>query len=111
VSGTLTIPDDVAELVGSVQIDLDVFTQEPGSEAGRSFQGKLKLGLGGDFSFQAPRNVGLLELEAYMDVDGDGPTPGDPFGACTSNPVQVASSDIEGLEIALAITQVQTDDD
>ncbi len=111
VSGTVDLSSAVLEVVGKIQIDLDVFSQAPDSEAGRTLAGKLKVNPNSPgFRFQVPRDAGLLELEAYVDVDGDGPTPGDPFGLCTQNPVRVAEDDVGNLLIRLDLTSVPVDD-
>lgn len=93
IAGTITLEGDAAPLV-----DLDVFSADPMAPGGRRFLGKLKVAPG-PFSFQVPRGYGALELEAFVDKDGDGPTPSDPFGACSGNPVRVEDEDIRGLVI------------
>lgn len=91
ISGTIALVGEAAPLV-----DLDVFSADPNAPGGRRFLGKLKVAPG-PFSFQAPSGFGALELEAFVDKDGDGPTPTDPFGACPGNPIRVGDADIEGL--------------
>ncbi len=109
VSGTLSLSAAAAAAAGKAQVDLDVFATDTASEAGRTLLGKLKVEAG-DFRFKAPRDYGSLELEAYVDVDGDGPTPGDPFGTCSTNPIRVGTSDVAGLVIALDVTSTPSDD-
>ncbi|MCB9760109.1 MAG: hypothetical protein H6739_09770 [Alphaproteobacteria bacterium] len=90
----------VAEGVDAETIDLDIFLSDPDAPGGRRYLGKLKT-TPGPFSFQAPRNAGSLEIEAFVDVDGDGPTPGDPFGACDCNPLALKGRDISGITLTL----------
>lgn len=82
-------------------VDLDVFLQDRAAPGGRRYLGKLKV-TQGSFVFQAPRNVGLLELEAFVDLTNNGPTPDDPFGAYAGNPLPVGSRDLSALEIQVA---------
>ena len=81
-------------------VDLDVFAVDPEAPGGRRFLGKLKVGPG-PFSIQVPANYGSLEFDAFGDKDGDGPTPGDPFGRCRCNPLEVGGDDISGLRIRI----------
>ena len=82
-------------------VDLDLFARDPSSPGGRSFLGKIKVPPAG-FSFSAPRGFGALEIDAFCDIDGDGPTPGDPFGSVRS--LIIASDDIGGITIELHAT-------
>ena len=100
-SGTISVGPGVS--VEAAQVALDVFSQGGTSEAGRNYLGKLMVGPGA-FRIKAPRGVGKLELEAYVDLGGDGPSPGDPFGSCTANPVEVADRDVDGLSIVLEVS-------
>ncbi len=109
-TGEIVLGEGVADAIGSSQIDLDVFGQDAGSEAGRTFLGKLKLEAG-TFRFKAPEGVGDLELEAYVDLDADGPTPGDPFGVATPSPIRVEDEDIPGIRIEMQLTSASTLDD
>ena len=109
VSGRHELSAAAQAATGSGQVDLDVFAQDGANEAGRALLGKLKI-VPGDFSFKAPRDFGALELEAYVDVDSDGPTPGDPFGSCASNPVKIGDTDVQGLILSLEVTAATLDD-
>ncbi len=109
VTGRIELSAQAQAAAGSAQVDLDVFTVDPASEAGRTLLGKLKVEPG-SFRFQAPRDFGTLELEAYVDVDGDGPTPGDPFGSCAGNPVRIGTADVAGLVIALDVAGARSGD-
>jgi hypothetical protein len=82
-------------------IDLDLFARDPTSPGGRSFLGKIKV-TSNSFSFSAPSGFGALEIDAFGDVDGDGPTPGDPFGSVRT--LEIGAEDIDGLSIELHST-------
>lgn len=85
----------------ATQVAVDVYRVDPGGHGGRSFLKKIYL-VPGAFSIQAPSGYGGLLLEASIDPDGDGPTPGDPQGACEQNPVMVGSKDLDDLRIVVA---------
>ena len=93
--GTLTAPEHAA-----ATIDIDVFAVDPQGHGGRRYLGKIKTGPG-SWSLQAPRNFGQIELEAVIDEDADGPTPGDPRGGYAGNPLTVGSEDIDGVDIVV----------
>jgi hypothetical protein len=98
ISGTLVFDEGInpPEIV-----DLDLFTRDTRAPGGRSYLGKIKVSPEG-FSFSAPRDFGPLEIDAFCDIDGDGPTPGDPFGSVRS--FEVGSIDIAALIIELHST-------
>jgi len=82
-------------------LDLDVFTLDSESPGGRRYLGKLKLPPG-EFSFDVPKNLTLLEMEAFHDQAGDGPTPGDAFGTCSCNPLKLDGVDVKGLVLEVS---------
>ncbi len=95
VSGTLSAPG----IEGAV-IDVDVFAVDPQGHGGRRYLGKLKSEPGA-FSLEVPRNFGAIELEAIIDEASDGPTPGDPRGVYTGNPLQIGTVDLAGVDIVV----------
>jgi len=95
ISGEIRL-DEGLELEGL--LDLDVFSSEADAPGGRRYVGKLKVPAG-PFSFRVPRTISALELEAFLDVDADGPTPGDAFGACKCNPLKLDGTDVSGIEV------------
>ena len=95
ISGEIRL-DEGLELEGL--LDLDVFSVDANAPGGRRYVGKLKVSAG-PFSFRVPRTIPALELEAFLDVDADGPTPGDVFGACKCNPLKLDGSDVSGIEV------------
>ena len=99
VAGTLLWPGAPAGTV----IDLDLFKPSDTAGGGREMLGKLKLPPG-EFSFTAPASFGPLILEAFVDLDGDGPGTGDPMGRYEDNPVVVGSRDVSDITITLALT-------
>ncbi|RME28365.1 MAG: hypothetical protein D6798_02595 [Deltaproteobacteria bacterium] len=85
---------------GDHLVDVDLFKTDPEAPGGRSVAGKLKL-KPGEFSFTAPKDFGPLELEAFVDLEGDGPSADDPAGRYEGNPLTVGSSDIDGVVIRI----------
>ena len=81
-------------------IDIDVRTPDPTQEGGVKGHGKILLDEPGAFELRVPKNLGFLELQAFQDAGGDGPTPDDPFAQAS---VKVASSDVDGVEMVLEV--------
>ena len=82
-------------------IDIDVRTPDPTQEE-RQGHGKILLDEPGAFELRVPKNLGFLELQAFQDAGGDGPTPDDPFAQAS---VKVASSDVDGVEMVRRSTR------
>jgi hypothetical protein len=85
---------------GEQRVDIDLFKTDASAPGGRTIAGKLKLP-GGAFSFTAPKDFGALELEAFVDVNGDGPSAGDPVGRYADNPLMVGTQDLTGVTISI----------
>ena len=100
VSGTLGLAEGVAAVEF---IDLDLFTPDTSSPGGRRYLGKFKF-KPGPFSFQVPKDLGALELEAFGDIGSDGPTPGDPFGRYTGESLVIKSTAFKNVDIVLEPT-------
>lgn len=96
ISGTLSAEGFADNAI----IDVDVFAVDTEGHGGRRYLGKVKA-TPGAWSFDAPRGFGELELEAIIDSDGDGPTPGDPRGVFSGNPLRVGKADVTGVDIAV----------
>ena len=62
-------------------IDLDFRTPDPSAEGGMKGQGKLLLERPGVFSLEIPKGTGLVEIQAFQDIQGDGPSFDDPFAS------------------------------
>ena len=91
VTGTIASEDDMA-------IDIDIRVPDPSAPGGMAGKGKILLERPGEFKLGVPKDLGSLELQAFQDIDSDGPNAEDPFAQLT---VQVAGDDIEGLELTL----------
>lgn len=85
---------------GAGKVDVDLFKTDPTAPGGRTIAGKLKVAAG-SYRFSAPKGFGDLELEAFVDVDGDGPSSGDPAGRYVGNPLLVGGDDIDGVDIVI----------
>ena len=87
--------------IGEVEfIDLDLFTADAKEPGGRRYLGKLKQ-KPGKFSFSVPRNFGEIQLDALVDKDADGPTPGDPFGQNSGPAIVVKEQGITDVMIEI----------
>ena len=81
-------------------IDLDLFTPDESSPGGRKMLGKMKLPAG-EYVVLVPKNYGYILLEAFVDLDGNGPSKDDFMGAYENNPIQIGEEDISGIDIQL----------
>ncbi len=79
-------------------IDLDLFKEDDSAPGGRQLLGKLKRAPG-EFEILVPTSIGVLELDAFVDLTGDGPSGDDPRGSAES--LQVSSGPIDGVRITL----------
>ena len=61
----------------------------------------LEVRSGGTWSIEAPPDYGKLQIHAFIDKDGDGPTKGDP-GYLTDPPLEIGTEAI--TEVVLALT-------
>ena len=85
---------------GEGAIDLDVRTPDAAAEGGVRGRGKLLLEEAGPFELQVPRGLGHMELQAFQDQGGDGPTADDPFGQVE---LEVGEEDADGLLLELVV--------
>ena len=99
VEGTLVWPGAPEGAV----VDLDLFQASETAGGGRQMLGKLKVPLG-EFSFSAPASFGPIILEAFIDIENNGPGQGDPMGRYEGNPISIGRRDISGILITLAVT-------
>lgn len=93
VSGTVSSEDDMA-------IDIDIRVPDPSAPGGMSGKGKILLERPGEFKLAVPKDLGSLELQAFQDIDSDGPNASDPFAQTT---IVVNAEDIEGVELMLVV--------
>ncbi|MCP4918073.1 MAG: hypothetical protein GY913_14265, partial [Proteobacteria bacterium] len=91
VSGTVA-----SDAEGSV--NLDVRVPDADAPGGNRQVGKLILPPGTGFTFDAPVDVGPLLLEAFQDLQSDGPDDADPWGNLE---IEVGSSNLTDLLIEL----------
>ncbi len=87
---------------GDGTVDLDVFVPDESTAGGRRHRGKL-MRAPGAYELTVPAGFGPLILEAFIDVNQNGPGPGDPMGRYAGNPVVVGDVDLEGIDIVLAV--------
>lgn len=91
VSGRLDSPVDAP-------IDLDVRVPDPKAPGGMAARGKLLIERPGPWSFEAPVGVGAIEIEAFQDETGDGPSADDPYARLT---LTVADAPVPDLLLVL----------
>jgi len=80
-------------------VDMDLFTPDSSATGGRKLLGKLKKNVGA-FSLTVPAILDRLEIDAFADRTGDGPSGDDPRGSAKD--IQLTDGDVTGLEIVLA---------
>jgi len=97
ISGTIECEDGVA-------VDLDLFQPDPSMPGGRKFLGKLKRGAG-VFTIEIPASIGLVEIEAMVDVDADGPSEFDPRASYAGNPVSLTDGDVSQVDLVLVAAE------
>lgn len=91
VSGTI--------VAGTAQvIDLDVFQPSESAPGGRVLLGKLKRSAGA-FSLEVPVTLGALELDAFVDQTGDGPSADDPRGQLRA--IDLTNGAVENVVLSL----------
>lgn len=114
--GKTRVTDPFAEMEGervSVQgtvvfegdsvVDLDLFQPDSSAPGGRTLLGKLKIS-SGPFILQVPRSLGALDLDAFADMTGDGPSADDPRGQALG--IDLTEGAVSGVQLALeALTE------
>ncbi len=92
VSGTVRYDGDAD---GTVR--LDVLTLEEGQPPALAHT--VQLDRPGGFELDVPKSYGDIHVVAFIDLAGDGPSPGDPAGAVS---VDVGDEDLSGVEILIS---------
>ena len=60
-------------------VDIDLRVPDPTAPGGMAGKGKILLSAPGPFEFEVPSGLGKLEVQAFQDIDSDGPNGKDPF--------------------------------
>ena len=76
----------------------DIFQPNESVPGGRKLLGKLKR-TAGEFSLQVPVVLGALELDAFADQSGDGPSGDDPRGQLRA--IDLTQGPVENVELRL----------
>lgn len=90
----------VCDCTGTV--DLDLFKPDTAAPGGRMMLGKMKMDIG-EYELHVPENFGPLILEGFLDMTGDGPSPGDAMGKYNGNPLRVGTNSISDVNIELSV--------
>lgn len=93
VSGIVSSDDDMA-------VDIDVRVPDPSAPGGMSGKGKILLERPGEFELMVPINIGSVELQAFQDIDSDGPNATDPFAQVT---IAVTDEPVPNVALALVV--------
>ncbi len=91
VSGMIVSENDMS-------IDIDVRVPDPSAPGGMAGKGKILLERPGEFELLVPKELGQLELQAFQDIDSDGPNGEDPFAQVF---LDIAVQPLENVEIVL----------
>jgi len=81
-----------------MSIDIDVRIPDATAPGGMAGKGKILLERPGVFELMVPKELGKLELQAFQDIDSDGPNGEDPFAQLF---LDVAEQDLLDVEIIL----------
>jgi hypothetical protein len=84
----------------NLPIKIDLFKVDAAARGGRSFLGKVEAS-GGRWEAKFPKDFGPIEIQAYQDLTGDGPTGDDPQLRYSPSPVTIGTSALTNLDIAL----------
>ena len=84
---------------GNQVVDLDLFTPDTAAGGGSRLLGKLKKNVGA-FRIEVPVRLGVLELDAFADLTGDGPTGDDP--RATIRNIQLTGGPVTGIQVSLS---------
>ncbi|MFH1466957.1 MAG: hypothetical protein ABIO70_21420, partial [Pseudomonadota bacterium] len=93
---TVTV-SGVASAPGTGPIDLDLWQTDTAADGARTHLGKLSVPPGA-FHVKVPASFGSLQIEAFQDLTGDGPSIDDPFGQLD---LSVGDSPLAGLQLIL----------
>lgn len=93
VKGVVVSEDDMA-------VDIDVRVPDPTAPGGMAGKGKILLERPGEFELMVPVDLGSLELQAFQDIDSDGPNATDPFAQVT---ISVDDQPIGDVQLTLVV--------
>ena len=93
VKGLVVSDDDMS-------VDIDVRVPDPAAPGGMAGKGKILLERPGEFELMVPINLGSVELQAFQDIDSDGPNATDPFAQVT---ISIADQPIDDVQLTLVV--------
>jgi hypothetical protein len=93
VTGMIESPNEMS-------IDIDVRVPDATAPGGMLGKGKILIERPGRFELRVPKNLGKLELQAFQDIDSDGPNGEDPFAQIF---LDIEDDDIENVQIELIV--------
>jgi hypothetical protein len=85
-------------------VDLDFFRPDDNFAGGRELLGKIKR-KPGKYEVDVPSGFGPLIIEAFVDINSDGPGEGDLMGSFVDNPVEIGGANIDNIDIELAVPE------
>jgi hypothetical protein len=83
---------------GNGVVDMDLFTPDASASGGRKLLGKLKRNVGA-FSIKVPASLERLEIDAFADRAGDGPSGDDPRATVAG--IILTDGSVTGLQVIL----------
>jgi hypothetical protein len=83
---------------GNGVVDMDLFTPDASASGGRKLLGKLKRNVGA-FSIKVPASLERLEIDAFADRAGDGPSGDDPRATVAG--IILTDGSVTGLRVVL----------
>jgi len=83
-----------------MSIDIDVRVPDATAPGGMVGKGKILLERPGEFELMVPKGLGQLELQAFQDIDSDGPNGDDPFAQVF---LDITDQPLEGVKINLVV--------
>jgi len=98
--GTRTLVSGTLAYGGEGVIDMDLFQEDASAPGGRLLLGKLKK-FAGPFEMEVPVSIERLEIDAFVDISGDGPSADDPRGGVKG--LQVSSGPVSEVIINLSL--------
>ena len=94
----VTVRGEVTGGEDGLPVDIDVRVPDPTAEGGVDAKGKFLLEEPGLVELTVPKALGPLQLQAFQDLAGDGPTLDDPFAQVD---LVIEDADIDGVTFAL----------
>ncbi len=84
----------------TMAVDIDIRVPDPSAPGGMKGKGKILLERPGEFELTVPLDLGELELQAFQDLDSDGPNAKDPFAEIM---IEVGKEPVDDIILKLVV--------